>query len=96
MGHSKFDPLVEKVDVLQAMANTHYAHIRYSDSRATTVSTKHLAPCGQEELLESPSSIQLSVAESDNPSKLPHDKGHHADKTPEPTKEPEPMVLRRS
>ena len=92
--NSKFDPLVEKVDVLQA--NTHYAHIRYSDGREITVSTKHLAPCGQEELLEPPSSIRLPVAEPDGPSKLPHDKGHHADKTPESTKEPEPMLLRRS
>ena len=62
----------------------------------TTVSTKHLSPCGQVELLEPPSSIQLPVTEPNVPSKLPHDKGHHADKTPEPTKEPEPMVLRRS
>ena len=45
--HSKFDPLVEKVDVLQA--NPHYAHIRYPDGRETTVSTKHLAPYGHVE-----------------------------------------------
>ena len=28
-------------------ANPHYAHIRYPDGRETTVSTKHLAPCGK-------------------------------------------------
>ena len=42
---SKYDPLVEDVDLLQA--NPHYAYIRYSDGRETTVSTKHLAPKGQ-------------------------------------------------
>ena len=40
--HSKTDPLVDEVELLQA--NPNYAHIRYSDGRETTVSTRHLAP----------------------------------------------------
>ena len=39
---SKMEPLVDEVELLGA--NTNYAHIRYSDGRTTTVSTKHLAP----------------------------------------------------
>ena len=42
---SKFDPLVEEVELLQA--NPHYAHVRYHDGRETTVSVRHLAPQGQ-------------------------------------------------
>ena len=38
---SKDDPLVDEVVLLQA--NQQYAHIRYSDSRETTVSVRHLA-----------------------------------------------------
>jgi len=40
--HSKTEPLVDEVELLQA--NPNYAHIRYSDGRETTVSTRHLAP----------------------------------------------------
>ncbi len=43
---SKTEPLVEKVELLQA--NPHYAHVRYLDGRETTVATKHLAPKGHE------------------------------------------------
>ena len=92
--HSKFDPLVEKADVLQA--NPHYAHIRYPDGRETTVSTKHLAPYGHVEHVEAPTSTQVPTAETKTPGPLPQDNSHHADKAPEPIKEPEPMVLRRS
>ena len=39
---SKDDPLVDKVELLQA--NLQYAYIRYADSQETTVSIHHLAP----------------------------------------------------
>ena len=90
--HSKFDPLVEKADVLQA--NPNYAHIRYPDGRETTVSTKHLSPYGHVEHVEAPTSTHVPTAETPGP--LPQDNSHHADKAPEPIKEHEPMVLRRS
>ena len=92
--HSKFDPLVEKVDVLQA--NPHYAHIRYPDGRETTVSTKHLAPYGHVEHVEAPTSTQVPTAETKAPGPLPQDNSHHADIAPQVIQEPEPMVLRRS
>lgn len=92
--HSKFDPLVEKADVLQT--NTHYAHVRYPNGRETTVSTKNLAPCGQVELLEPPSSIQLPVVKPNISSEFSPVNDHHVDKTQEPSKEPEPTELRRS
>ena len=60
--HSKYHPLVEKVDVLQA--NPHYALIRYPDGRETTVSTKHLAPYGHVEHVEAPTSTQVPTAET--------------------------------
>ena len=75
--HSKFDILVEKVDVLQA--NPHYAHIRYPDGRETTVSTKHLAPYGYVEHVETPTSTQVPTAETKAPGPLPQDNSHHAD-----------------
>ena len=42
--HDKNEPLVDEVQLLQA--NPQYAHVRYSDGRETTVSIRHLAPCG--------------------------------------------------
>ena len=39
---SKDDPLVDKVELLQA--NPQYAHIWYVDGQETTVSIRHLAP----------------------------------------------------
>ena len=41
---SKSDPLVDEVELLQV--NPQYAHIRHPDGRETTVSIRHLAPCG--------------------------------------------------
>ena len=92
--HSKFDPLVEKVGVLQA--NPHYAHIRYPDGRETTVSTKHLAPYGHVEHVEAPTSTQVPTAETKAPGPLSQDNRYHADIAPKAIQEPEPMVLRRS
>ena len=39
---SKFEPLVDEVDLLEA--NPNYAHIRHSNGRESTVSLRHLAP----------------------------------------------------
>lgn len=52
---SKTEPLVEEVELLQA--NPHYAHVRYHDGRETTVATKHLAPKGREEILQTSSDL---------------------------------------
>lgn len=41
---SKHDPLVDEVELIEA--NPMYAHIRYSDGRENTVSTRDLAPTG--------------------------------------------------
>lgn len=42
--HSKYDPLVEEVELLEA--NPEYALIRHQDGKESTVSLKHLAPRG--------------------------------------------------
>ena len=47
--HSKHDPLVDEVDLLES--NPQYAHIRFPSGRESTVSTKHLAPTGSVSLL---------------------------------------------
>lgn len=44
---SKYEPLVEEVELLQA-ANPTYAHVRLPDGRETTVSVRHLAPKGEQ------------------------------------------------
>ncbi len=41
---------VDKVELLQA--NPQYAHIRHPDGRETTVSIRHLAPCGDTETFD--------------------------------------------
>lgn len=40
--HSKNDPLVDEVEILEA--NPQYAHVKLLDGRVTTVSLRHLAP----------------------------------------------------
>ena len=44
------DPLVDEVELLQA--NPHYTLVHYPDGREMTVATKHLAPKGQLEVVE--------------------------------------------
>jgi hypothetical protein len=41
---SKYDPLVEEVDLIEA--NVDYAYVQLADGRETTVSTSHLVPRG--------------------------------------------------
>lgn len=44
--NSKYDPLVDEVELIEA--NPQYAHVRYNDGRESTVSTRHLAPIGDQ------------------------------------------------
>ena len=57
--HSKYEPLVDAVELLDA--NPQYAYVRLPSGKETTVSVKHLAPCGDTEtstkLLEAPNVI---------------------------------------
>lgn len=60
--HSKVEPLVDQVELLQA--NPQYAHVRYPDGRETTVSLRHLAPTGEssaDERLHQPEGVPASV-----------------------------------
>ena len=68
---SKFDALVDEVDLLDA--NTQYAHVRFSNGRETTVSVRDLAPpgdavpvCGDpEDLLQAGSDKTGNLPETD-------------------------------
>ncbi len=65
----KTEPLVDEVELIGA--NPNYAHIRYPDGRTTTVSTKHLAPCGESKNgLMPPQPANTSPPEQDHPSSL--------------------------
>ncbi len=70
---SKYDPLVDEVELLQA--NLHYAHVHYSDGRETTVVIKHLAPRGKE------MTCQPSVTRNDNSGLIPESPGSHIEDT---------------
>jgi hypothetical protein len=45
---SKYDPVVEEVDLIEA--NPDYAYVKLADGRETTVSTRHLAPRGDPQI----------------------------------------------
>ena len=65
---SKNDALVEEVDLLEA--NSEYAYIRHPDGRETTVSTRQLAPSG-----ENPSApVDTDAVESVNDNQLDADR----------------------
>ena len=49
--YSKYDPLVEEVELIES--NPEYAYVRYPDGKESTVSMRHLAPCGQSLLNQS-------------------------------------------
>jgi len=82
---SKMDPLVDEMELLRA--NPHYAHVRYSDSRETTVATKHLSPKGHMEIVETLPATERIPEEAEN---LPLDT--HVSVTPdaEPLSAPKP------
>ena len=87
--HSKNDPLVDEVELLEA--NTQYAHVRFPGGRESTVSTKHLAPSAPP--LEPPPEPSLVPTEGDqSPEVL-------GQETPPPNaheKEPLPPLRRTS
>lgn len=56
--NSKYDPLVDEVELVEA--NPHYAHIRHSDGRVSTVSLKDLAPKGNETVLNDEPETDMS------------------------------------
>lgn len=47
---NKGDPLVDRVDLIEA--NPHYAYVRFDSGRESTVSVKDLAPCPTENTVE--------------------------------------------
>jgi len=60
--HSKTEPLVDEVELLQA--NPNYADVRYPDGRVTTVSTRHLAPAGKVVISDDDSCENATVPEN--------------------------------
>lgn len=80
------DPLIDGVELLQA--NPDYAHVRYPDGGETTVATKHLAPKGQVEVVETLPAPERIPKEAEN---LPLDT--HVSVTPEaePSSSSEPV-----
>ena len=53
--NSKYDPCVEEVELLES--NPHYAHVRLSDGRESTVSIRKLAPVGNQPKIIEPTSL---------------------------------------
>jgi hypothetical protein len=53
---SKYDPLTEEVELLDA--NSQYAHIRRDNGQETTISLRHLAPCPSESFAETTEQAQ--------------------------------------
>jgi len=64
--HSKTEPLVDEVELLQA--NPNYAHVRYPDGRETTVSMRLLAPAGKMVITDGESCQNTTVQESETES----------------------------
>ena len=61
---SKMEPLVDEVELFQA--NPHYAHVRYTDGRETTVAIKHLAPKGQSKEIQPPPPPEHALKAAEN------------------------------
>ena len=58
--NSKYDPLVDEVNLLEA--NRQYAHVQFPDGREDTVSIKHLAPLGDKEVPVERDNRDLKIA----------------------------------
>ena len=82
---SKMDPLVDEVELLQA--NPHFAHVHYPDGRETTVATKHIAPKGHMEVVETLPAPERIPEEAEN---LPLDTHVSVMPDVEPSSAPEP------
>ena len=63
---SKFDPLVDEVELIEA--NPNYAHIRFPDGREDTVALKHLAPKNDQEARKDPHAQKQLSNDSNDPS----------------------------
>ena len=91
---SKMDPLVDEVELLQA--NPHYVHVRYPDGRETTVATKHLAPKGHSNVVETLPAAEHVPAEAENlPLDTPVSVTPDAEPlcVPEPEPRPQPEII---
>lgn len=66
--NSKYDPLVEEVELLEA--NHQYAHVRLPDGRETTVSTRSLAPVG-ENIIREETTLDVHLPDHSNPPEEP-------------------------
>ena len=66
MRKSKFDPLVDEVELIEA--NPNYAHIRFPDGREDTVVLKHLAPKNDQEARKDPHAQKQLSNDSNEPS----------------------------
>ena len=66
--HSKYDPLVEEVEILDV--NPKYAHVQLPDGKTTTVSLKHLT-CKPAEDIGLASKVDSSNTEKENISPMP-------------------------
>ena len=62
---SKFDPLVDEVELIEA--NPNYAHIRFPDGREDTVALKHLAPKNDQEARKDPQAQKQLSNDSNEP-----------------------------
>jgi len=90
--HSKFEPLVDEVELLQA--NPNYAHVRYADGHETTVSTRHLAPA-ERTLIEVDESSDTVVDDTCSESTCDVNDARVHDQNIPPVDNP-PVTVRRS
>ena len=71
---SKYEPLVETVDILEV--NPNYSHVRFNNGRETTVSLRHIAPLGNGmsslETESDPMPGDPQELDVPNPSNTPH------------------------
>lgn len=63
--HSKYEPIVDVVDLLEA--NPNYAVVRNRDGRESTVSIRHLAPVGSEVIVENNENPECILEEDCGP-----------------------------
>ena len=71
MRKSKFDPLVDEFELIDA--NPNYAHIRFPDGRENTVALKHLAPKNDQEARKN-SQAQKHLSNDSNEPSVPSTK----------------------
>ena len=87
---SKYDPLVDEVDLLDA--NPHYAHVRLRNGRETTVSLRQLAPVGETNDLPDINNYEQDNVEITQPEFAISPNGGEADDTNNEIVEPQDDV----